>query len=142
MNQTAGFERGYLVPEQTRDWSLLVPLLCQKDWRPSAPHKGGMLGSTPSFGTICESSLEVKAPALGAGFKYSTISWFESSLSLQRPQACNVGSHKPPRTFSISRAVLAKKTHDISGEPTCGVPLNKWLIGRPKVPVINRCGVD
>ena len=76
------------------------------------------------------------------GGNNTPLRWFESIFSHQRPQACNVGSFKPPRTFSISRAVLVKKTHDISGEPTCGEPLKKWLIGRPKVPVINRCGVD
>ena len=37
---------------------------------------------------------------------------------------------------------ISEKTHDMSVEPTCGIPLNKWLIGRPKVPVINRCGVN
>jgi hypothetical protein len=27
-------------------------------------------------------------------------------------------------------------------EPTCGIPLNKWLIGKAKIPVINKCAAD
>ena len=69
------------------------------------------------------------------------LCWFDPSIALQ-PQGIWKSSIYSPRTFSISRAVLVKKTHDISGEPTCGVPLNKWLIGRAKVPAINRCAVD
>ena len=59
------------------------------------------------------------------------------------PTPSSVRGVLPPRGLLVLVALSSIiKTHDISGVPTCGVPLNKWLIGRAKVPVINRCAAD